>query len=123
MNWSLIAYPLAIAAVLAAAEPAAADPGAEAFGTGPAAIAAEDLDHYRGMANPFGVADAAPEWNATVAGNQVAYYGDATITQTTAISNSFNNATGIFTVVQNSGNNVLIQNATMVTINMLESGR
>lgn len=54
---------------------------------------------------------------STVTGNQVIYQGDIEILQYNVIENAFNQSSGVFTIVQNSGNNALIQTATIVNIN------
>ncbi|WP_321396651.1 hypothetical protein [Emcibacter sp.] len=101
--------------------PAYADEDIAAF---PAAKKAspEALDDARGMANPFNPGEVTN--SSEVSGNSVIYNGDAEVTQTNTIDNAFNHSASISTVVQNAGNNVLIENATniFITINSKPGG-
>lgn len=113
-------YPVAslCVALLLTATPALADASDKAgsFGQTSAAVGLDDLADERGTANPFDMAEVFG--GSTVSDNLVQYNGDVFLTQTSTIANSFNQSQGVITVVQNAGNNVLIQNATMVTINV-----
>lgn len=52
---------------------------------------------------------------ANVSGNAVGSY---VVTGNNGVANSFNNATGLFTVFQNSGNNVAMQSQTILSVNL-----
>lgn len=83
------------------------DPALELFG----AEAEVALDEQRAKGVTIDV-----DQTGTVVGNTV---GDNSITGDNTIANeAFGNAAGMFTVIQNSGNNVLIQNTTVYNINM-----
>lgn len=55
-----------------------------------------------------------------VAGNQVIFNGPANVAQSNAIDGSFNGASGVFTVVQNAGNNTSLVVQTNVWINIAQ---
>ena len=77
-------------------------------------VAVADLDKERGMHTPD-LEDLEGALQAVLDGNTVDI-GDGVI-QTNTIDASFNGASGIATVIQNVGSNVIIQTATMVTVN------
>lgn len=54
--------------------------------------------------------------NSVVTDNLIIYSGDIQIRQQNTINNAFNHSKGVFTIVQNSGNNVLINTTTTVNI-------
>jgi len=94
--------------------PALADEGVKAdVFAGFDTVAVADLDSERGMHTPDledleGMAQAVMDGNTSI---------DSGSTRTNTIEASFVGATGIATVIQNAGNNVIIQTATMVTVN------
>jgi hypothetical protein len=77
-------------------------------------VAVTDLDSTRGMHIPD-FEDLEGTLQAVLDGN-TSIVGDGVIL-TNTIDTSFNGASGIATVIQNVGNNVIIQTATMVTVN------
>jgi hypothetical protein len=116
LRQSLAAGALCALCILAAAEAGADDPDATArlasepvFGT---AVAESVLASQRGGADLSVNENNA---TATVQGNVARNLatGNNTITE-----NSFSNVTGIPMVVQNSGNNVVIQNSTILNLQM-----
>jgi hypothetical protein len=76
-------------------------------------VAASDLDSARGMHTPE-IEDLEGALQAVLDGNTSVDNGSL---RTNTIDASFVGATGIATVIQNAGNNVIIQTATMVTVN------
>lgn len=96
----------AVAAPVAAVTPAASNP----FGTAAVAVASDKLDGVRGGAEVV-VNDM--RLHGTVADNAAVH----TLSGTNMITEgAFANSAGIPTAIQNSGNNVLIQNATIVNV-------
>lgn len=104
------ALALALATVMVAGIGAFAAPAAagDAFGFGQA-ISETDLNDVRGMA----AGTDAPETMVIGGGPVLASPANS------IGGDSFQDANGIFTVVQNYGNNVVIQTSTSVTVNLV----
>ena len=107
---SLLAAALACVAVGAYAAQAA-EPHNTASPFGGAAISDEAMSQLRGGDSPVQISDQ----DATSAGNTcvVCVSGGNNV----GLS-SFAGATGVFTVIQNSGNNALLQNTTQVNVSI-----
>ncbi len=106
---------LAEAAVACVAAAAHAAPAAERHTAanlfGGAAISDDAMAQLRGGESPVQISDQ----NATSAGNTCV----VCVSGSNAVdASSFAHATGIFTVVQNSGNNALLQNTTQVNVSI-----
>ncbi|WP_293677843.1 hypothetical protein [uncultured Phenylobacterium sp.] len=80
------------------------------FGAEAAPRPAEALVEVRGRGGLIPV--------SLVSGNQVVFQGPADVTQQNTIDGSFNGASGVFTVVQNAGNNASVVVQTNVWINV-----
>ncbi|MEQ8490349.1 MAG: hypothetical protein RKE52_16755 [Marinovum algicola] len=74
-----------------------------------------ELEASRGMALPLN-ADMDAVMNATLTGN----FAEGGSFGSNMLQGSFNEATGVVTVVQNTGNNVIVQTATMVAVNFYQ---
>lgn len=80
-----------------------------AAGPAPSALGEQTLDAQRGAAAVTNIADTRGTLSNTSATNVVT--GSNTVTEA-----SFGNASGLSTVIQNTGANVLIQNSTIVNV-------
>lgn len=99
-----------LAVALAFSAPVRAeDAGASLFGND-SSVASEDLASVRGMQNTFD-----GELTATLSDNNV--YGDSGERKNVIDVTAFQGASGVATVIQNAGDNVIIQTITMVTVN------
>jgi hypothetical protein len=103
----------ALVAGLAVSGPVRADDASvtSMFG-GNGAVANSDLAAIRGMENTYQL-DA--DMQATLEDNSATDYGSVRTNNIDA--SAFAGASGVATVIQNSGDNVIIQTATMVTVN------
>lgn len=114
----LLATSLSIPAAVCAgdvAPPAATAAPVVVTGIGPA-LSADALDGYRGGADTVSNDIAV---NGEVSGNSAEHV----VGGSNAISDgAFANSSGIATVIQNSGTNVLIQNAMVVNVQFLDPG-
>ena len=90
--------------------PARADDNLAAILAGSNSVSSNVLASQRGAGlNPDALAI------ANVSRNSV---GDYTVTGDNSVNNAFNSSTGVFTVLQNSGNNVAMQSQTIVNVNL-----
>ena len=105
---------LGLAAVLSTAPAAAQD---MPFGA-QAPLTADALAEHRGR---YMQPDAV-DLSATVTNNSVQYFGTAIDAANTIDGGALANASGVLTVVQNIGNNVVIQTGVAVTIQMVQPG-
>lgn len=117
MNSLILSVSLGLAILLAAGFPI----GAMAAGApvkhgllGPAVSDAQ-LGQARGMANVS--SDVKGLLNATSSGNNAV--SNTVVGSNSIQGHAFGNASGIVNVIQNFGNNVIIQNAVIVNINMM----
>ena len=100
---------LAISLQIQADEPGASAAGSFLTST---AVSDEELDVYRGEGIDVGIINKA-ELDGTLDGNTAIN----SVTGQNVISNgAFANSSGLSTAIQNSGNNVLIQNSTIVNV-------
>lgn len=107
---SSLALAIALVAGASSAPAWAGDNVAAIFSDGQD-VSPDVLANQRGGTSPSINASAA----ATVANNTV---GSNTVTGSVDIANSFTNASGLFTVFQNSGNNVAMQSQTILNVNL-----
>lgn len=90
--------------------PARADDNLLAILAGNSSVSSNVLASQRGAGlNPDALAI------ANVSHNSV---GDNTVTGDNKVINAFDSSTGVFTVLQNSGNNVAMQSQTIVNVNL-----
>ena len=108
---------LGLVAALSAAPAVAQD---LAFGA-QTPLTAEVLDENRGRYAAPTLDGDAVNLSANVTDNSVVYFGAGDVLATNTIaSGAFTDAAGILTVVQNTGNNVVIQTGVAVTIEMIQ---
>lgn len=106
---AVVACTLAISMQLQADEPGASAPGGFLTAT---AVSDDELDVYRGEGIDVLTINKA-ELDGTLDGNTAIN----SVTGDNVISNgAFANSSGLSTAIQNSGNNVLIQNSTIVNV-------
>lgn len=91
--------------------PARADSGLATLLGGDHNVTSDMLASQRGGSSPSTDANAV----ANVSNNSV---NGITTTGSNGVLNSFNNASGMFTVFQNSGNNVAMQSQTILNVNL-----
>jgi hypothetical protein len=80
-------------------------------------VADVELDAARGMANPFVVDDVEGITMTAVSYNN---YAESQGTGSNYFTGSFNGASGVATVVQAIGNNIIVQTLTNVTVNYVD---
>ena len=80
-------------------------------------VAEVDLDAARGMANPFTVDDVEGITMTAVSYNN---FAQSQGTGSNYFNGSFDGSSGIATVVQAIGNNIIVQTLTNVTVNYVE---
>ena len=84
-------------------------------------LTAEALGENRGRYAAPTLDGDAVNLSANVADNSVIYFGAGDVLATNTIaSGAFTDAAGVLTVVQNTGNNVVIQTGVAVTIEMIQ---
>ena len=101
-----------LAAGIALATPVLADDDATALFGSDQQVAASDLAATRGMENIY---DFDASLSAVLDNNQATDNGS--VRTNTIDSTAFSGATGVATVIQNAGDNVIIQTVTQVTVN------
>ena len=84
-------------------------------------LTAEALGEHRGRYATPTLDGNAVDLSANVGNNNVSYFGAGPVMATNTIaSGAFTDAAGVLTVVQNTGNNVVIQTGVAVTIEMIQ---
>ena len=105
---------LSLGAVLGTAPAIAEDPP---FGTEPP-LTAVALAECSGR---YTISSDAVDLSATVTDNTVRYLGTGGVPVTNTIdSSAFTDAAGVFTVIQNAGNNVVIQTGVAITVELVQ---
>ena len=111
------ALALGLAAALSAAPAIAEGPP---FGAEPPLVAAALAEHCGRFTAPTTVDGDAASLSATVTDSSTYFAAGADVVATNAIDGgAFADAAGVITVIQNAGNNVVIQTGVAVTIEMV----